>query len=266
MVTRNSDTENTRSCGKGNFIMPTWKIIQGDCLQVMETMSENSVQCVVTSPPYNLHNKKFHDSYRLGRVFGEKHNHWYKDGIPEDEYKLWQHKCVAEMMRVCRGTVCYNHKVRYGASRQGEVIHPMDWLRGFPCAPFWTEIIWDRCSGTNFNCGRFINTDERIFMFKKPVVFHKECAAWGTVWTIPPQPNINNHPCPFPVEIPKRCITALTNEGDTILDPFCGSASTGVAALQTGRNFIGIEISPDYCAMARRRLQNETGLIAKEST
>jgi len=73
------------------------------------------------------------------------------------------------------------------------------------------------------------------------------------------------HPTQKPLAVMKWCIGLCSKEGDTILDPFCGSGTTLVAAVQTGRNAIGIEISEEYCAMSRKRLLNECGLIAKEA-
>jgi DNA modification methylase len=64
-----------------------------------------------------------------------------------------------------------------------------------------------------------------------------------------------DHPSPKPLVLMRWLILNATNEGDTILDPFMGSGTTGVACVQTGRNFIGIEINPDYFAIAERRIK-----------
>ena len=59
--------------------MADWQIICGDALEELRKLPDEHVQCVVTSPPYNLHGRKFSDSYRLSRGYREKHNHWYDD-------------------------------------------------------------------------------------------------------------------------------------------------------------------------------------------
>ena len=64
-----------------------------------------------------------------------------------------------------------------------------------------------------------------------------------------------DHPCEKPLSVMKWALERFTNEGDTILDPFMGSGTTGVACVQTGRNFIGIEIDPTYFAIAERRIK-----------
>jgi DNA modification methylase len=64
-----------------------------------------------------------------------------------------------------------------------------------------------------------------------------------------------DHPSPKPLDYMRKLIVRLTNPGDTILDPFMGSGTTGVACVQTGRNFIGIEIDPGYFEIAKRRIE-----------
>ena len=66
---------------------------------------------------------------------------------------------------------------------------------------------------------------------------------------------MKQHPTQKPLSLIKKLVCEFTNEGDTILDPFMGSGTTGVACVQTGRNFIGIEIDPTYFAIAERRIK-----------
>ena len=69
----------------------------------------------------------------------------------------------------------------------------------------------------------------------------------------------------FPVELAKRLVRMFSFVGDTVLDPFCGSGTTMVAALRSGRNSIGIEIDPEYCRMAARYLKAETSGLFSEA-
>lgn len=79
----------------------------------------------------------------------------------------------------------------------------------------------------------------------------------GDVWTIPTQPFPGAHFACFPVALPQRCILAGCKPGGTVLDPFNGSGTTGLAAQRTGRKYIGIDINPDYLNLTlRTRLQN----------
>lgn len=75
-----------------------------------------------------------------------------------------------------------------------------------------------------------------------------------SVWTIATRPYKGAHFATFPEELVRPCILAGSRPGDTVLDPFAGSGTTGAVAVQEGRNFIGIEINPDYCEIIRQRL------------
>ena len=75
-----------------------------------------------------------------------------------------------------------------------------------------------------------------------------------SVWTIATRPYKGAHFATFPEELVRPCILAGSRPGDTVLDPFAGSGTTGAVAAQEGRDFIGIEINPDYCEIIRQRL------------
>jgi DNA modification methylase len=76
-----------------------------------------------------------------------------------------------------------------------------------------------------------------------------------TVWTITPKPYKEAHFATFPIELPETCILAGCPPGGLVLDPFSGAATTGLAAIKHGRDFIGIELSAKYCRMAAKRLE-----------
>ncbi len=82
------------------------------------------------------------------------------------------------------------------------------------------------------------------------------------VWHLGPEPSRDAHFASYPTEIPRRCILAATRKGDTVLDPFLGSGTTALVADRLERNAIGIELSPQYVAMARRRIEGDAPLFA----
>lgn len=82
--------------------------------------------------------------------------------------------------------------------------------------------------------------------------------ATTDVWEIPPEFATRvNHPAPFPVALPQRLIELYTYEGDLVLDPYMGSGSTAVAAVRTGRHYVGFEVDDEYVATADRRIAEE---------
>ncbi len=229
------------------------QIICGDSLEVMRQMPDASVNLVVTSPPYNLKNSTG-NGMKDGRggkwknaalVKGYSH---YGDNIPHEEYAAWQRACLAEMLRLLTpdGAIFYNHKWRV---QNGLLQDRQDIVSDFPVRQI---IIWRRKGGINFNPGYFLPTYEVIYLIAKPDFRLVEKAnALGDVWEIP-QELKNEHPAPFPVELAARCITSTSAQ--VILDPFMGSGTTAFAAKQHGRTFIGIDISPEYCDLARSRV------------
>ena len=86
-----------------------------------------------------------------------------------------------------------------------------------------------------------------------------------SVWTIPTQPYPDAHFATFPEALPERCIKAGSRLGDTVLDPFCGSGTTGQVAIELGRSFIGIELNPAYAELARTRIGGAVPLFAVEN-
>jgi len=90
-------------------------------------------------------------------------------------------------------------------------------------------------------------------------------AVWGqatvpgeSIWEMNTESAVD-HPAPFPVELPTRVIALYTRPGDVVLDPFMGSGSTALAAVQSGRQYVGYELSAEYCALAERRVRETRG-------
>jgi hypothetical protein len=77
----------------------------------------------------------------------------------------------------------------------------------------------------------------------------------GDVWSIPTRPYRGPHFAAYPIEVPTRCINAGCKPGGMVLDPFCGTGTTGIAALALGRQFTGIELNPAFAALAAERLR-----------
>jgi site-specific DNA-methyltransferase (adenine-specific) len=123
--------------------------------------------------------------------------------------------------------------------------------KGFPVRQI---LIWRRKGGLNFNAGYFLPTYEVIYLIAKPKFkLAPKANAYGDVWEFT-QEMRNTHPAAFPVDLIKRIISSTSAK--VILDPFMGSGTTAVSAQALYRDYIGIEISPEYCAMAQDRLEH----------
>jgi DNA modification methylase len=132
----------------------------------------------------------------------------------------------------------------------------MEWLSKTQ-AQFYQEIVWHRKSTMAMDERYLFNTTERIYWFckDKPAVYKQQVdQAYRTdVWTITPERQ-RGHPAPFPEQLAENCILLTTQTGDVIYDPFAGSGTTLAMAERTGRNSIGTEIDPNYCALIHQRL------------
>jgi len=234
----------------------------GNCIDFMGQLGSKTVDLIVTSPPYNLKNSTG-NGMKDGRggkwekaelINGYKN---YSDDLPYDEYVTWQRECIEAMLEILTddGAIFYNHKWRV----QGGLLQDRhEILSGFPVRQI---IIWKRKGGINFNPGYFLPTFEVIYLIAKPdFKLAPKANAMTDIWEISQERN-NPHPAPFPVELPYRCISA-TN-ANLVLDPFMGSGTTALAASMLKRNWIGIDISEDYCNMANERLQNYNNQLLK---
>lgn len=229
------------------------KFICGDSLDVMRKMPDGCFDLVVTSPPYNLKNSTG-NGMKDGRggkwanasLLNGYSNH--NDCMPHNEYTKWQRDSLSEMFRLLKddGAIFYNHKWRV---QSGLLQDRQDIVADFPVRQI---IIWRRKGGINFNKGYFLPTYEVIYMICKPkFVLTKGANAHGDVWEFT-QEMKNEHPAPFPVALIERIISST--HAKTVLDPFMGSGTTAIAASKLGRDFVGIDISPEYVQLSENRL------------
>jgi DNA modification methylase len=120
--------------------------------------------------------------------------------------------------------------------------------------PIYAEVVWDRGGSMALNCKRFAPSHEGIWAFGRPHYWDDSNNMKMSVWRISAARDKHGHPCPFPVDLVAPLIESSCPRDGTILDPFCGSGTTGVACMNTGRNFIGFEIDAGYCEIARKRI------------
>ena len=244
------------------------KVLHGDCLESLKKIPDDSVDVVVTSPPYNLKNS----TTTCWNASRESMQNWaafkgknlpglyegydaHDDNMPHEEYVAWQRSCLEQMVRIIKpsGFIFYNHKQRV---QNGLLQHRMDLMDGFPLRQI---IFWLRNGGgiINYNQGYFMNNCEQIFMLAKSKMarLKKDSYPFGLVWHIGQETN-NRHPAPFPVELPDRCLDSqYLSKDSVVLDPFMGSGTTAISAIKHGIHYIGMEISESYCEMANLRIE-----------
>lgn len=238
--------------------------VHSKCEPVLASLPKNSIDVIVTSPPYNL-GVKYHE---------------YNDRQPEDEYLSWLENCIDLMSRVLKtdGSLFLNVA---GSARKPH----LPWsvmsiaLRKFKLQ---NQIIWLKSAyvpDTDCTFGHFkpINSDyflnnlyEFVFHFtsngKVPINrlsigvpysdksnikrWNKEAdlRCGGNVWFIPykTRQKTATHPSQFPVELAKRCILLHGKENAIVLDPFAGVGNTSIACALTGRSCISIEMDKKY--------------------
>lgn len=229
------------------------EIICGDCLEVLQTLEKGCIDCVVTSPPYNL-GGDFHTSIRGKRVtYGAYEN--FTDNLPEGEYQSNQIKVLNELYRVTKEeSYCfYIHKDRI---KNNQIISPLRWLEETQ----WKIsqiVVLNMKSTANVDKRRFFPTHEYLFVLCKhrsSRLKNEKCLT--SVWDVKKIPRkISGHPATFDYKIPYECIQAATKEGDIIMDCYMGIGTTALAAIMTNRKYIGIEISKKYVEKARKDLQ-----------
>ena len=243
------------------------KLINGDTLAVLKNIPQEIIDLGITSPPYNKQEKN--NGGLVSKVIYSD----YKDRLPEEEYQNKQLEVLNEIYRITKtgGSFFYNHKTRWV---EGEMFHPMDWLRKTK----WVvrqEIIWDRTLAGNIRGWRFWQVEERIYWLYKPIHNNKKGAEleskdakMTSIWRGVPE-NDNPHPAPFPLWVPTRIILSILmrNKEALVLDPYIGSGTTAVAAKILGFHYLGIDLSQDYLDYARKRLkecESETEKVAAE--
>jgi DNA modification methylase len=236
----------------------------------MAQIPDNSLHLMVTSPPYNV-------------------NKEYDQDLSLEEYLLLLQKVFSETFRVLvwGGRACVNvanlgrrpyiplsHLVarlmtEVGFKMRGEII----WSKGAGAGVSMAWGSWQSASNPVLR-----DTHEYILVFCKGAferkkreghentITREQFLEWTkSVWTMNPESARKvGHPAPFPVELPYRLIQLYTYQGDVVLDPFMGSGSTALAALKSGRKYIGYDHDPEYVKLAEARIAARRPASKKE--
>ncbi len=236
----------------------------------MEKLPDNSVHLMVTSPPYNV--GKDYDAdltlkeYRefLKRVWKET----YRVLVPGGRLCL----NIANLGRkpyIPLDAFLTEDLLEIGFLMRGQII----WNKDTSASPSTAWGTWLSAKNPTlrdiheyilvFSKGTFTRTN----IYKRPNSITREefLELTKSVWTFPAvSAKKVGHPAPFPEELPRRCIQLYTFVGEVVLDPFMGSGQTAIAALKTGRHYVGYEIDPQYAALALSRITAAWGQLRLE--
>ena len=228
-------------------------------------MPDECVDLVITSPPYNALQTTGggwrHGLGKWGKApLLETGYDSHSDRMDPDNYVTWQRDCLRAMMRVVKpeGAILYNHRPRVQGDRYED--HARDIVSVAEEGGFALRqvILWDRGSGFNHNQGYFLPSYEEIFLLARPGRFrHRGLGRVQNVWRV--RPDRQRGVPALPVELVRIPLAALRPSYDVppvVLDPFVGSGSVAAAAVLEDWRYVGIDISDEYCRMARQRVQN----------
>lgn len=228
----------------------------------MEELPDNSIHLMVTSPPYNV---------------GKE----YDRDLTLDEYRAFLKQVWSEVKRVLvpGGRACINianlgrkpyiplhafiieDMLDLGFLMRGEII----WNKASSGSPSTAWGSWLSAKNPTlrdiheyilvFSKGMFIRNSPPD---RKSTISKEEFLEFTkSVWTFTAEPATKvGHPAPFPVELPYRLIQLYTFEGEVVLDPFMGSGQTAIAAIKTGRHYVGYEINEEYVKLSEKRIKD----------
>jgi modification methylase len=234
----------------------------------MNELSDNSVHLMITSPPYNVSKE-------------------YDEDLTLDEYRELLRRVLQETHRVLvdGGRACVNvanigrkpyipihaflaeDMIKLGFAMRGEII----WNKGGSAGPSTAWGSWKSATNPTLR-----DVHEYILIFsknnyarsgagKKSTIERDEFLEYTkSIWSFPSESARRiGHPAPFPIELPRRLIQLYSFEGDVVLDPFAGSGSTCIAALQTKRYFVAYEKNARYAKLAEKRIREFSSLGRK---
>lgn len=252
------------------YQQPNVTLYQANCLDILPELPENSIDMIFADPPYFLSSGSF--SCKNGKMVDVKKGNWDLSNGTKKNFEF-HHAWIQACQRLLKphGTIwisgTYHSIYQCGFALQ---------LHGFRIL---NDIAWLKPNAApNLSCRFFTASHETLIWARKDKkakhTFHYEAMKHGyfpkdtlkkpdtqmrSVWSISTpkreEKKFGKHPTQKPLELLKRIVLASTNPGDTILDPFAGSATTGVMAYRYSRKFIGIEMEKDYLTLSVKRLQ-----------
>ena len=228
-------------------------------------MGNKFVDLVVTSPPYNMRTRIRDGKYTTrekSEHFSKKYTH-FSDDLPIEEFFETHKNILSELLRVSK-IVCYNFQIVTGSKEA--------FFKIIGCFGEYIKdiIIWDKGHGQPAMHERVLNScyemililedNGKVGRFIENAQFNRG-EMNNIIRTGKPQKIVGTHGASFPESLVSKLIKAISKEGDLIYDPFMGTGTTAVVAKRFNRNWIGSEITEEYCKIANTRINGEVNLF-----
>lgn len=237
--------------------MANMVLLNQDCIKAMEGIDSNSIDLIVTDPPYNLGNFMINRDTNLKKM---RDNFFGTAGWDNMEYDEWANSMDNFFSSAARVIRRGGAMIVFMAIIKVETIIQLAERHGFY---YKTTGIWHKTNPMPRNMNlHFVNSTEAwiYFTYKtKTGTFNNGGAMLHDFIETSVTPNgerhFGKHPTQKPESLIQHFVEILSNPGDTVLDPFMGSGTTGVVSKRSGRNFIGTELDEQYFNMAKTRIE-----------
>jgi len=246
-------------------------LTNGDAIAILGRMETGSVDFVFADPPYFLSNDGF--TVKSGKAVSVNKGGWDKS-LGFDSEMTFHESWIKECLRVLKpqGTIAISGTY-HSIYKCGYLLQKLD-------CRIINDITWFKPNGAPALAGRNFTASHETILWAskgqkvKHVFNYSQSRDWEvsndliyrrgkqmrSVWSIPTTPKrekvFGNHPTQKPLELMKRLIALCTQSGDLVLDPFCGSGTTGVACAQLGRSFVGVDLDQSYLDLAAKRIDS----------
>lgn len=237
-------------------------IYNEDCLETLFRMKDDSVDLIITSPPYNMNLRIRNGSYTSRQIVKELSTKYegFSDNLPIDEYYKLHSKIISELIRV-GGTVFYVIQIVTGSKRAffkiiGEY---SEYLKEI--------IVWDKINSQPAMQQQVLNRrSEFVLVFEKDYPISRQFRTNGVfdrgtlddIWEIQRSKSrdlTNYHGATFPEELVAKIMNNFSKVGDLVYDPFLGTGTTAIVARKLNRRYLGSELNKVYYEIASERIK-----------
>lgn len=239
------------------------KLLKGDCIEILNRAKENSVDIIFADPPYFLSNGGI--TCHAGKMVSVNKGTWDKSkGIAEN------HKFTIDWLKACQRVLKPDGTI--WVSGTTHIIYSVGFAMQELGYKILNDIIWyKRNAPPNLSCRYFTHSTEIVLwaakngkskhhfdykLMKKTNDGKQMRNVWEMSAPQAEEKKFGKHPTQKPVELLKRIISASTKEGDLVVDPFCGSSTTGVAAVLLNRKYVGVDLEEEYLRLSVKRLED----------